>query len=314
MRRSYRVLLRVGLRAGPPCCRPRRRCRRMPGRPTPRRCRPTRTPASRLTALDTAGRVLAGDALPTDPSATVALRDLWVARPDLTRLRGPRGDAPARPAHRRRRRPVRQRLHRAVRRASAARTCASTTCRPPRTLRRALDWVALNLTTMENVYEREVNQLGFRAPRGDGSKGGDGKLDVYLKDLGTGLYGYCAAEFRKKARTASGFCVLDNDYAAGPVPQPDSRGQPRGDRGARVLPRRAVLLRLQRGPVDARVHGHLDGGAGRRRRQRQPAVPPVQPAPGAVRLRSTRSARPTASSTATGSSGSTSPRATAPAS
>ncbi|UUZ58301.1 MXAN_6640 family putative metalloprotease [Nocardioides sp. B-3] len=82
----------------------------------------------------------------------------------------------------------------------------------------SLDWVALTLTTMENVYEREVNQLGFRPPRKDGNKGGDGKLDVYLKDLGTGLYGYCAAEFRKKARTASGFCVLDNDYAAAQFP------------------------------------------------------------------------------------------------
>ena len=71
---------------------------------------------------------------------------------------------------------------------------------------------------MENVYEREVNQLGFRPPRTDGNNGGDGKLDVYLKDLGTGLYGYCAAEFRKKARTASGFCVLDNDYAAAQFP------------------------------------------------------------------------------------------------
>ena len=50
---------------------------------------------------------------------------------------------------------------------------------------------------MEAVYEREVNQLGYRAPRADGTNGGDGKLDVYLKDLGTGLYGYCAAEFRK---------------------------------------------------------------------------------------------------------------------
>ena len=43
-------------------------------------------------------------------------------------------------------------------------------------------------------------------------------FDVYLKDLGAGLYGYCAPEFRKKARTASGFCVLDNDYAAAQFP------------------------------------------------------------------------------------------------
>ena len=63
-----------------------------------------------------------------------------------------------------------------------------------------------------------MGELGYRAPLGDGTHGGDSKLDVYLKDLGTGLYGYCAAEYRKKGRTASGFCVLDNDYAAAQFP------------------------------------------------------------------------------------------------
>ena len=80
------------------------------------------------------------------------------------------------------------------------------------------DWVNLTLATLENTYAREVGELGYRAPLGDGSIGGDDRLDVYLKDLGTGLYGYCAAEYRKKGRTASGFCVLDNDYAPAQFP------------------------------------------------------------------------------------------------
>jgi len=176
-------------------------------------------PSSRvaLTALDTAGRVLAGDALPTDPSATLALRDLWVARPDLTgadeaeaeSLLARPTDGTADPFGNGYTVPSTSQC--------GAQVCVhyvpTTADAPP-----SVDWVALTLATMENVYEREVNQLGYRAPRADGSAGGDGKLDVYLKDLGTGLYGYCAAEYRKKARTASGFCVLDNDYSAAQFP------------------------------------------------------------------------------------------------
>ncbi|WP_348087463.1 MXAN_6640 family putative metalloprotease [Nocardioides sp.] len=170
-----------------------------------------------ITALDTAGRVLAGDATPTDPSATVALRDLWVSRPDLSgsealeasSLLARPTDGADDPFANGYTVPSESQCGEHV----CVHYVPTTADAPP-----SLDWVALNLTTMENVYEREVNQLGFRPPRGDGNKGGDKKLDVYLKDLGTGLYGYCAAEFRKKARTASGFCVLDNDYAATQFP------------------------------------------------------------------------------------------------
>ncbi|WP_165807156.1 MXAN_6640 family putative metalloprotease [Nocardioides currus] len=170
-----------------------------------------------LTALDTAGRVLAGDARPTDPSATVALRDLWLARPDLTGTEAAEAtallarptDGPADPFGNGYTVPSTSQC--------GAHVCVhyvpTTADAPP-----SVDWVALNLATMEAVYEREVNQLGFRAPRPDGTNGGNGLLDVYLKDLGTGLYGYCAAEFRKKGRTASGFCVLDNDYSAAQFP------------------------------------------------------------------------------------------------
>ena len=176
-------------------------------------------PSSRvaLTALDTAGRVLAGDARPTDPSATVALRDLWVSRPDLTGTEAAEATALlARPTD-----GTADPFGNGYTVPSSSQ-CGVHVCvhyvpttadAPP-----SADWVALTLATMENVYEREVNQLGYRAPRADGTAGGDGRLDVYLKDLGTGLYGYCAAEYRKQARTASGFCVLDNDYSAAQFP------------------------------------------------------------------------------------------------
>ncbi len=170
-----------------------------------------------LTALDTAGRVLAGGARPTDPSATVALRDLWLTRPDLTGAEAAEAasllarptDGPADPFDNGYTVPSSSQC--------GAHVCVhyvpTTADAPP-----SAEWVAQSLATMENVYEREVNQLGYRAPRTDGSAGGDNKLDVYLKDLDAGLYGYCAAEFRKKARTASGFCVLDNDYSPAQFP------------------------------------------------------------------------------------------------
>lgn len=171
-----------------------------------------------LTALDTADRVLAGDALPTDPSATVALRDLWLARPDLIGPAATKAEALlARPTD------GASDPYEDGYTVPSTFQCGPHVCvhyvpttadAPPNTA-----WVATNLATLEAVYDIEVNQLGFRAPRSDGYQGGDGKLDVYLKDLGTGLYGYCAAERRKKARTASGFCVLDNDYSPTQFPE-----------------------------------------------------------------------------------------------
>lgn len=173
--------------------------------------------ASPRATLEAAGRVLDGEARTADPSATVALRDLWLARPDLTGAEAVQAEAL---------------LSRPTDGADdpfdngytvpSTRTCGEHVCvhhvrstadAPP-----SADWVDLTLATLENTYAVEVDQLGYRAPLGDRGLGGDDRLDVYLKNLGTGLYGYCAAEYRKKGRTASGFCVLDNDYAPAQFP------------------------------------------------------------------------------------------------
>ncbi|HJQ04003.1 MAG TPA: MXAN_6640 family putative metalloprotease [Nocardioides sp.] len=77
-------------------------------------------------------------------------------------------------------------------------------------------WVRHVLHTMGSVWNHEVDDLGFRRPPSDGKRGGDGRFDVYLTDLGArGLYGYCAPETRVKGQpmTASGYCVLDNDFS-----------------------------------------------------------------------------------------------------
>ena len=174
-------------------------------------------------ALATARRVLSGQALPRDPSATLALRDLFMKRSELrgrdlrnadrllARPSDGAGDnqgfgytAPEAP-------PVcntRLCVHYVATGADA----------PP-----SPEWPAHNLAVMDSVWSTIVDSLGYRAPLSDRAEGGNALFDVYLKDLGEGLYGFCAPERRVKNRTASGYCVLDNDYAAAqfPVGTPD---------------------------------------------------------------------------------------------
>ncbi len=77
-------------------------------------------------------------------------------------------------------------------------------------------WVDTNLSFMDKVWSTEVNSLGYRKPISDKQRGGNAKFDVYLKELGSrGIYGYCTPERRAPGHTwlASGYCVLDNDFA-----------------------------------------------------------------------------------------------------
>jgi hypothetical protein len=77
-------------------------------------------------------------------------------------------------------------------------------------------WVDRTLAYMGHVWRVEVGRMGYRAPLSDGHRGGDGRLDVYLKDVGSrGIYGYCVPETRDPDHKwlASGYCVLDDDFA-----------------------------------------------------------------------------------------------------
>lgn len=168
--------------------------------------------------LTTAKRVMAGNARPGDPSATLVLRDLWMKKSEL------RGGE---------RRQARALLARPTDGFSdpqgfgydqqeAPPVCNTRLCihyvptgvdAPP-----SPDWPATNLAVMDSVWTTEVDQLGFRKPVSDGSKGGSPLFDVYLKDLGGDLYGFCAGERRVKKRTASGYCVLDNDFSPAQFP------------------------------------------------------------------------------------------------
>jgi len=84
-------------------------------------------------------------------------------------------------------------------------------------------WVNQMLRLMNRVWKKEVKKLGYHAPVSDQHRGGNGKFDVYLKELGDGgLYGFCAPERRKPGFQwlASGFCVLDNDFSQLEFPLP----------------------------------------------------------------------------------------------
>jgi hypothetical protein len=168
--------------------------------------------------LATAKRVVTGNALTRDPSATLALRDLWMRRAEL------------RGAERRQARALLARPTDGVgdphgfgyTEPEAAPLCNTRLCvhyvptgvdAPP-----SPDWPATNLAVMDSVWSTIVDKMGYRAPLADGVKGGSPLFDVYLKDLGGDLYGFCAGERRVKKRTASGYCVLDNDFAAAQFP------------------------------------------------------------------------------------------------
>ncbi|TYL45917.1 hypothetical protein FXB39_15505 [Nocardioides sp. BGMRC 2183] len=80
----------------------------------------------------------------------------------------------------------------------------------------SIAWLQRTLRVMNRVWRHEVDTLGFRAPPSDGRRGGDDRFDVYLSDVGArGLFGYCTPErlVRGERRSASGYCVLDNDFA-----------------------------------------------------------------------------------------------------
>ncbi|MGA8211452.1 MAG: MXAN_6640 family putative metalloprotease [Nocardioidaceae bacterium] len=78
--------------------------------------------------------------------------------------------------------------------------------------------VTRTLRTMQAVYAKEVGAMGYKAPLSDAAartNGGDGRVDVYLADIGEqSLYGYCANdEARMTTRRVFAYCVLDNDYS-----------------------------------------------------------------------------------------------------
>ncbi len=70
----------------------------------------------------------------------------------------------------------------------------------------------------ETAYTEEVTNLGYNAPPSDlaaSNNGGDGKYDVYIYDLGTGLYGYTCPE-QSPATPSYSYIAVNKSYSWAP--------------------------------------------------------------------------------------------------
>ncbi|MGH2799782.1 MAG: MXAN_6640 family putative metalloprotease [Thermoleophilaceae bacterium] len=87
------------------------------------------------------------------------------------------------------------------------------------------DQVDATLAELETVWDKEIGELGYRAPQDDSDSpngaGGGPELDVYLDNIGTPdlrLFGYCTTDDPDAEDpfvfAFSAYCVLDNDYSA----------------------------------------------------------------------------------------------------
>jgi hypothetical protein len=81
------------------------------------------------------------------------------------------------------------------------------------------DYVEQMGTEFENVYSTEITSMGFDAPPSDGTKGGNSKFDVYIKNIGGyGIYGWCDPEGVSSGSSYYCFMVMDNDFSAAEFP------------------------------------------------------------------------------------------------
>jgi hypothetical protein len=168
-------------------------------------------------ALITAKRVMNGNARKHDPSMTLALRDLFMKRSELRGKDRELADAMlARPTDGA---GDPQGFGYTVPEAAPlcnARLCLHYVTTGPDAA--TPEWAAYSLAMMDQIWTAEVDDMGYRAPLSDGNKGGGPQFDVYLKDIGPDIYGFCAGESRVQKRTASGYCVLDNDFSNAQFP------------------------------------------------------------------------------------------------
>ncbi len=56
------------------------------------------------------------------------------------------------------------------------------------------DYVESILSEMENIWSKEIGTMGFTAPPGDSTTGGNSKYDIYLYKLAPNLYGFAAPD------------------------------------------------------------------------------------------------------------------------
>jgi hypothetical protein len=77
----------------------------------------------------------------------------------------------------------------------------------------------------ENVYNVENVQMGWKTPIPDGTRGGDSRTDVYIKNIGPeGIFGYAAPE--QGSVSSYAYLVMDDDYAHAQFPRYTSYLEP----------------------------------------------------------------------------------------
>jgi hypothetical protein len=73
------------------------------------------------------------------------------------------------------------------------------------------DYIDVTAATLDDVWELQVVELGYRAPLEDGNVGGGNQYDVYLTELsGSGVYGYAFPEL--SGNTTPVYFEIDNNF------------------------------------------------------------------------------------------------------
>lgn len=81
------------------------------------------------------------------------------------------------------------------------------------------DYAAAVLDAAATSRAVENGALGWRRAKPDGAngaragRGADGQVDIYIRNLGRGLFGYAASDPGSRGRKRPGYLVVDNDYA-----------------------------------------------------------------------------------------------------
>ena len=183
--------------------------------------RPAGPAAAAAPEVAHARAALAGRA-PAGRDVTLAMRDLFLARPDLSPAGKRQADAllgrPTDPES-----PDNPTTTSYAPGTPTARICGPHVCVTYATSSpdaATAAWAQQTLAVMEASWTREVDQLGYRAPASDGAAGGDARFDVYLADVGSqGYYGFCVPEAPVAGQQylAQAYCILDNDMLGFPM-------------------------------------------------------------------------------------------------
>ncbi len=181
---------------------------------------PRKPAAPTAPVIAQARAALDGTAAQADRDVTLALRDVFLARPDLSPAGKRQADALlGRPTDSDN--PDNTTTYQPG--APRAQVCGPHVCVTYVTSTAdsaTAAWAAQTLQVMEGAWTREVDQMGYRAPAADGAAGGDARFDVYLADVSSqGYYGYCVPEAQVAGQQylAQAYCILDNDMLSFPM-------------------------------------------------------------------------------------------------